>query len=117
MRVNMNTRRDILQSCSIVEQALRNRLADGLSEPQRREVEVALEAARSLRQAPPSLAARRDVPDEGPASRELALHESPRQPRLGRPVAPPPAIVIGQRPSGTPPLFRLLDSPPHMARV
>jgi len=45
MRIRMNTRPDILQSCSIVEQALRNRLADGLSDPQRREVEAALEAA------------------------------------------------------------------------
>src|SRR5258708_22086518 len=101
MRVNMNTRPDILQSCSIVEQALRNRLADGLSEPQRREVEVALEAARSLRQAAPSLAARRDVPDEGAASRELALDEIRRQPPLGPPFPPPPAFVFGHRRSGT----------------
>src|SRR5258708_37387823 len=105
MRVNMNTRPDILQSCSIVEQALRNRLADGLSEPQRREVEVALEAARSLRQAAPALAAPRDVPDEGPASRELAPHEIRRQPPLGRPLAPPPALGLRPRPSGTAPLF------------
>src|SRR5258708_34527929 len=117
MRVNMNTRPDILQSCSIVEQALRNRLADGLSEPQRREVEVALEAARSLGRAAPPWAARRDVPDEGPASRELALDEIRRQPRLGRRFAPPPAFVIGHRRSGTTLLCWLLDSHPNMAAV
>ena len=113
----MNTRQELLQFCSIVENTLRNRLGDELTDGQRQELEVGLDAARSLQDAAQTLFGLTNAPGLGPEARDLAMDEIRRQPRLGRPFTPTPAFVIGHRRSGTTLLCWLLDSHPNLAAI